>query len=43
MHSDNFKIRKIEKDELSLIQDLPPPDWKIDLENVYSRGCGYLG
>lgn len=37
MHSDNFKIRKIEKDELSLIRDLPPPDWKIDLEKVYSQ------
>lgn len=37
MNADNFKIRKIEKDELSLIRDLPPSDWKIDLEKVYEH------
>jgi GNAT superfamily N-acetyltransferase len=37
MNAYNFKIRKIEKDELSLIRDLPPSDWKIDLEKVYDQ------
>jgi GNAT superfamily N-acetyltransferase len=37
MHTENFKIRKIEKAELSLIRDLPPPDWRIDLEKVYAQ------
>ena len=37
MNADNFKIRKIGKDELSLIRDLPPSDWNIDLEKVYDQ------
>jgi hypothetical protein len=37
MPTEDFTIRKIRKDELSLIRDLPPPDWKIDLEKVYSQ------
>jgi GNAT superfamily N-acetyltransferase len=36
MHTNNVTIRKIEKDELSLVRDLPPPEWNIDLEKVYS-------
>jgi len=37
MQAENFMIRKIEKDEISLIRDLPPPDWNIDLEKVYNQ------
>jgi GNAT superfamily N-acetyltransferase len=37
MHDNNFTIRKIRKDELSLVRDLPPPEWRIDLEKVYNQ------
>jgi GNAT superfamily N-acetyltransferase len=37
MKADNFIIRKIEKEELELIRDFPPSDWKIDLEKVYGQ------
>jgi GNAT superfamily N-acetyltransferase len=37
MLSENFIIRKIRKDEFSLIRDLPPQNWSIDLEKVYNQ------
>lgn len=37
MNADNFVIRKIEREEFSLIRNLPPSDWKIDLEKVYDQ------
>jgi GNAT superfamily N-acetyltransferase len=37
MHDNNFTIRKIRKDELSLVRDLPPPEWNINLEKVYNQ------
>jgi GNAT superfamily N-acetyltransferase len=37
MNTNNFIIRKIKKDELSLIRDLPPPDWRIDPEKVFGQ------
>ena len=37
MNADKFIIRKIEREELKLIRDFPPADWRIDLEKVYGR------
>jgi GNAT superfamily N-acetyltransferase len=37
MEAEEFNIRKIRNDELSLIRDLAPTDWKIDLGKVYSQ------
>jgi GNAT superfamily N-acetyltransferase len=37
MQADTVEIRKIRKNELSLIRDFPPVDWNLDLEKVYKR------
>lgn len=31
------EIRRIRKDELSIIRDLPPPDWNLNLQEVYDQ------
>jgi GNAT superfamily N-acetyltransferase len=37
MDSEKIEIRKVSKDELPLIRNLPPSDWNIDLEAVYRQ------
>jgi GNAT superfamily N-acetyltransferase len=40
MQAENLEIRKIKKEELSVIRNLPPADWNIDLEKVYVQHYG---
>jgi GNAT superfamily N-acetyltransferase len=37
MQEETLEIRKIRKNELSLIRDFPPPGWNSDLEKVYNQ------
>jgi len=37
MDSDTIAIRRIERAEIPMMRDLPPPEWTIELDKIYAR------